>query len=160
MIDSGTYHRPDLEHFHIICTDPDEDDRQLIVSISSIVDGEIYDAACVLDYYEHKFIKHPSFVKYDFAKIAYRKHLLRKLAIGAARPYPPDVDNEVFQKVLEGIDVSDHVEPAVHRYYHKRKNTVAGATNPKAAPARSECLDFRYRAESAAPRKAIPASST
>tara|TARA_R110001599_G_scaffold57492_1_gene157972 strand:+ start:945 stop:1430 length:486 start_codon:yes stop_codon:yes gene_type:complete len=127
LIESGTYHRPDLRHFHVVCTDPDEDGRQLIVSISTINGGQHYDNACVLESHEHKFIKHPSFVKYAYAKITYRSQLLKKLANKKAKPYPPDLNNQTFQKVLNGIDTSEYIEPKARAYYHSRKQAVDAA---------------------------------
>ncbi len=160
LIKSGTYHRSDLRHFNIVCTDPDEKDRQLIVSISSIKDGQEYDPACVLDDHEHRFIRHPSFVKYEFAKIAYRRQLLRKLDNKTALPYPPSLTEEVFKKVLKGIDVSEFVEPRFRDHYHRSLLCSGQANRLRTAPSRPRCADFRYRPPSADPGETLTASPT
>ena len=68
LIPSGPSHDPGRMHLHVVCTDPDNDGCQLIVSICTKINS-LCDPSCTLQPHEHPFLTKESYVLYRNAEI-------------------------------------------------------------------------------------------
>lgn len=115
LIPSGTFHDPDKKHLHIICTDPDKDGKQLIVSVSSRTNAPC-DETCLLHPHEHAFLKRESYVFYSKAKIIEHSSLVNGVT---ARLFIPkdDVNGQTFLKITQGICNSIQTPKKIKEYF-------------------------------------------
>lgn len=112
-----------VNHLHFICSDPTfypitNDERVLVVNISSVKEHAYCDHTCILDTGDHPFIKHPSFVYYREAIIASCERLSFGVETGALTPHAPCGDH-VLERILHGFSVSQDVKRKVLRFYQK-----------------------------------------
>lgn len=68
LIPSGPSHDPDRKHLFIVCTDPCEEGKQLLVGVTTWVNDQC-DDACILEPHEHEFLNRKSFILYRAARI-------------------------------------------------------------------------------------------
>lgn len=112
-----------VNHLHFICSDPTfypatNDERVLIVNISTLKEHAYYDRTCILDRGDHPFIKHPSFVYYREALISSRERLSFGVETGVLTPHDP-FEEHVIEKVLHGFSISQDVKYKVFRFYER-----------------------------------------
>lgn len=112
------------EHLHVVCNDPvhypiNDSQSVLVVNVSSVKFGVPHDDTCILNVGDHTFIKHESYIVYKAATIWRLDNIARKISDGALRTYREDVNDPVFQRILAGFDISDHVSMDNHRFWKK-----------------------------------------
>lgn len=115
LIPSGPVNDPDRPHLHIICTDPDDNGDQVVVSVCS-KRNPTDDPTCILQKYEHRWLRREYFVDYRFSK----KWAGEKLERGVeANLFQPDADLnlQTFLRVLRGILASPNTPPLLKAYY-------------------------------------------
>lgn len=56
-------------HLHVVCTDPCKANKSVVLTISTIKDGQWHDPTVIIDIGTHKFIKAKSFVHYAYAQV-------------------------------------------------------------------------------------------
>lgn len=101
LIVSGPRHDPERKHLHVICTDPDETGHVVLVPICSVPKGP-HDTTCILQHYEHRFLKKPSFIQYAHADL----HKVEALASGIQKKIidqDDDLNGQSFLRVVAGI---------------------------------------------------------
>jgi len=125
LIPSGPSHDPDRKHLHIICTDPDECDEQLLVSVCSVRD-DLYDRTCVLLPHEHEFLRKKSFVYYAKATILDQGSLSEGLERRKFDPHE-DLNSQTFLRVTRGILISKRSTPRVKQFYQLSLDRLATA---------------------------------
>lgn len=113
-----------VDHLHVICNDPvhyaiDGCDCVLAVNISSVRSGVPFDSTCILKVGDHRFVHHDSYVVYEKAVIWKVGNIDRYIEAGSIKPYPEDMPDEVFKRILQGFDISDEVEPRAQRFCNK-----------------------------------------
>lgn len=115
LIPSGPSHDPDRLHLHIICTDPDADGKQLIVSMCTKANAP-FDDTCILQKHEHTFLKHESYVLYRKAKIILQSALVNGVN---AKLFVPkdDVNGQAFLKITNGICASPQTAKKIKSYF-------------------------------------------
>lgn len=119
LIPSGPTHDPDRLHLHIICTDPDDHGRQLVVSCNSIK-SDRFDRTCLLYAYEHPNISHPSYIAYRHADIVTHERLI----VGVRREYfhpKKDLNSQTFLRVTKGIVTSPETTPRIKNFFFENK---------------------------------------
>lgn len=104
LIPSGPSSDVNRRHLHVICTDPDENGNQLIVSICTKINN-LCDDACTLQEYEHPFLNHESYVFYRKAKIITSDALAKGVTERLFEPRE-DFNRQTFLRILKGICVS------------------------------------------------------
>ena len=111
---SGTYHNPDQKHLHIVCTDPDDQGRVVLVPVTTWT-NDLCDGTCILLEHEHPWLWKPkSYILYrkvDFFEVA---ALERGLANGALEEQEP-CNGQVFLRVRNGLCNSPHTPRKVKR---------------------------------------------
>jgi hypothetical protein len=121
LIPSGPVHDPDRKHLFVLLTDPietpDVQDKQvLLVNIATVPNGLPYDATCIIQPAEHRFIKHESYVFYAKARIEAANALLRGVKSGQFIPHDI-MDHALVQRISDGLRQSPHTSPKILRFY-------------------------------------------
>lgn len=112
---SGTYYDPDKLHLHIICTDPDDDGKVVLVSITSWT-NDLCDSTCTLLRHEHPWLwKEKSWVCYRTADFHEVTALERGLTEGKIEAQE-NCNAQVFLKVRNGLCNSPHTPRKIKRY--------------------------------------------
>lgn len=111
------------EHIFFICNDPVfyprlTKDCFLAVNLTSICHEIEHDPTCVLGVGDHPFVRHPSYIFYRRAEILGADTIIQQVASGDIRTHEP-CEEETFQRILDGFDISPHVTPKVRSYYQK-----------------------------------------
>jgi hypothetical protein len=120
LIPSGPVDDPDRKHLFICLTDPGGTERDvLLVSISTVVPGQPFDATCRLYAGDHPFIRHDSFVSYRSLRVEIAQRLTSGVASGVLVPREP-LDPGVFARVCKGVEQSRSVAPKFLIYFRER----------------------------------------
>lgn len=100
----GEYKR----HLRIIITDADEENRHVVVSVTTLKFPPKQDISCILKAGDHPFIKHKSIVDYKYTRIMssmeIREGLRRGLLIKKE-----EVRCSVLVRIIEGAKHSIHI---------------------------------------------------
>lgn len=100
----------------MVCNDTDANGRNLIVSISSVpTDGRPYDATCILEAHEHRWLTHQSFVAYRFAELEEAAKLQNGLQLGVIQQ-EVDMNGQSFLKVVNRMCQSPETPRKIKRY--------------------------------------------
>ena len=102
-------------HLFAVMNDPCQDGLCLLLMVTSIKEGRLFDSTCVLNVGDHEFIKHPSYIVYRLAYTAKATHIgnmVDKLL------YIPkdDWDAAVFNRIASGIYASDQTSRGMSKY--------------------------------------------
>ncbi|ROT94033.1 hypothetical protein EB810_13185 [Altererythrobacter sp. FM1] len=115
LMPSGPANDPWRKHLHIICTDPDEEGRQLLVPICSIR-NDFYDRTCELWAGAHSTVHHPSYVAYRHAALG--RHDLLRIRVEERVLVPrEDLNGQDFLRVTRGITISKHTPGKIKAHY-------------------------------------------
>ena len=101
LIPSGPAHNLDLKHLHVVCTDPDANGNQIIVSITTWR-NEQCDDTCIMDAYMHPFLTHKSYVLYSRARIEASSVLEKGLAQNVFEARQA-MNRQAFFRIRNGI---------------------------------------------------------
>lgn len=116
LIPSGTIETPDKKHLFIIMTKVCQEGHHLVVSVSSVKDGLRHDSTCELGIGSHPFITKPSFILYARAE-RLRSNLLAKCVEGWVYTPRERLDDAVFERVCDGVEISPYTPRWVKRYF-------------------------------------------
>lgn len=117
LVPSGTTERPDLKHLFILLNDPHgEEQKVLIVSISTIREGRHYDGACRLFAGDHPFIRVDSWVVYAKARIETSSDLVKGVAQQVLIQHEP-MPGEVFARICQGVLDSRHTPRYLKEFF-------------------------------------------
>ena len=114
LIVSGPRQDPLRKHLHVVCSDPDDDGRTVIVAICSLTEPH-HDQTCVLAKGDHEFIVQESYVFYAKAKITTVKALEAGIEQKVMEQYE-DLRLHSFLKVAAGICRSPHTPRGVKKF--------------------------------------------
>lgn len=114
LIPSGPTADPDRKHLFVVCTDPCENNQQVLVPISS-VRSRLCDQTCLLQPHEHPFLRRESFVFYRQTRIEAHQVLLDGVAQSLFEPRD-DMNGQTFLRVFNGICRSSQTPRRVKRY--------------------------------------------
>lgn len=115
LIMSGPRHDRERRHLHVVCCDPDENGKLVIVSICSKEDAGWHDATTVLQPHEHPWLKHDSYVFYTKAVVVACEALEKGVEQGVMETHDP-MNAQVFLKVTKGICKSPHTPRKVKNF--------------------------------------------
>lgn len=101
LIPSGPSHNPELRHLHIVCTDPDTNGRVVLVSVTTL-SNNLCDQTCVLQPYDHEWLRHPSYVLYRKARFEHAKDLDEGIRSGSLE-VRSDINSAAFLRVFKGL---------------------------------------------------------
>lgn len=116
---SFTIHIPETGphgHLFVILTNTCKDGDNLIVPVCSIRAGRAYDPTCSLGVGDHDFLRHPSYVAYNFLKRENAANLVKKVADGVVA-YKGIMADPVFARICAGVELSDDASPVHQRYF-------------------------------------------
>jgi hypothetical protein len=106
LIPSGPQLQEDLRHLFIILNEPFEDQRVLLVNVTSYrATLKNQDKTCLLLPGEHPFIKTKSIVFYQKAMLQMSQKLIDGVASGKLIQHQP-VSDAVFERIVQGLFVS------------------------------------------------------
>lgn len=114
FVKSGTYHRPDLEHLHVVCTAPDPQGAQVLAPICKLTNSSC-DPACRLERREHPFLTKPSYIMYNKALLLSQEEIVEKFKAGELTP-DEDMNGQTFLRVVGGLCKSEHTPRKLKRY--------------------------------------------
>ena len=115
LIPSGPSHDPGKLHLQVICTDPDANGRQLLVSVCTKINN-LCDAACTLQAHEHPILTKESYVFYRKAEIVQQSALANGVAAKLLFP-KEDMNGQTFLRITKGICTSIHTPRKIKRYF-------------------------------------------
>jgi len=114
----------DTHHLFIQMTDPlGEDNKILLVNVSSINMETYHDETCILNAGDHPFITHPSYIRYDKARI----EPVQKIEDAVQRSifFPRGILSEaVFVRVVQGFRDSPRVARNILRFLEEDQNAI------------------------------------
>jgi len=121
LVPSGPVNDPDRKHLFVLLTDPieapDFEGKQvLMVNIASVPNGLPYDATCIIQPAEHRFIKHESYVFYAKARIEAADKLLRGVKSGQLTAHDL-MGHALVQRISDGLQKSPHTTPKIWHFY-------------------------------------------
>jgi hypothetical protein len=117
LIPSGSADDPNRKHFFICLTDPVGNSREaLLVSASTLKEGEPFDPACKLFPGDHPFIKRESYIAYRFAAIYAAGKLENGVAKGLFVPLD-SLDGAIYARVCQGLEASRFLAPRFLEFY-------------------------------------------
>lgn len=90
------------KHLHVVIVDPDENGSCIWVNICSVQENVYYDESCEFVGGEHKFIKHHSYVAYNFMFYVHSVHVERMVRLNAFMK-EEDLKPRFLQKILDGL---------------------------------------------------------
>ncbi|WP_432284133.1 hypothetical protein SLT36_20295 [Aminobacter sp. BA135] len=111
----------DGQHLYVIMTNPCDQGKSLLVSISSIKDGRFHDPACIIEVGEHPFVTKRSFVEYRLSRIIRCDHIAKCVAGWVFTP-KAGVSDELFAKIEAGIEASDFTPKLVTTYHQANRH--------------------------------------
>jgi hypothetical protein len=114
LIPSGPSHDPGRMHLFVICTNPCDEGNQVIVPIDSWINS-LCDPTCIVNAYEHRFIRKKSFVLYRKARIENQLTLLDGIDQGYFTPHD-DFNGQTFLKIKNGLCKSNQTPRKVKLY--------------------------------------------
>jgi hypothetical protein len=114
LIPSGPAHDPERRHLHVVCTDPCQNGKQVIVSITTWTNS-LCDATCILQAHEHEWLRHQSYVFYRKARIEAATTLDNGVQQGIFEQQG-DVYEQTFLRILNGICASPQTPRKVKQY--------------------------------------------
>jgi hypothetical protein len=98
------------DHLKIIVSDPAKDpDNLLIVSVTTFREGKFHDPSCFLSPGDHPFIKHESYIGFQFAKIRSNADLDRLLGSGGIILEDDQISEAVLERIHHGASVSEFI---------------------------------------------------
>ncbi|CAN7432153.1 hypothetical protein [Rhizobium sp. LjRoot254] len=115
LIPSGPENDPGRRHLHVVCTDPDGDGNQLIVSITTWTNN-LCDAACIIQPHEHAWLRHQSYVFYRKARIEAAATLDNGLRQGIFEQLA-DMNAQTFLRIRNGVCSSQQTPRKIKRYF-------------------------------------------
>ncbi|WP_426239383.1 hypothetical protein [Pararhizobium sp. DWP1-1-3] len=105
----------EVHHLFAVMNGPCGEKQCLIINVTTIKAGKSHDTSCVLEAGAHPFIKHPSFLLYRLAQITRAAHIGNMID----KKYyltREDWDAGVFQRIVDGIRISDDTSGRIIRY--------------------------------------------
>lgn len=105
----------EIPHLFVVLNDPCVDGLCLLVMVSSIREGRVHDATCILDDGDHPYIDHPSYIVYRLADTMPAARISKLVEL---KYYDPRVnmDPAIFARVLDGLFKSDETKQRVIKY--------------------------------------------
>jgi len=98
------------DHLKIIISDPVKDpDNLLIVSVTTFREGKFHDPSCFLNSGDHQFIKHDSYIAFQFAKTRSNTDLDRLHGSGGIILEDDQISEAVLKRIHQGAAVSDFI---------------------------------------------------
>lgn len=111
-------------HLHVICNDPIHYlihgcECVLVVNITTVYPAPAYhDPACILHAGDHSFIQHSSYVYYADAIVWKVPNVISREQSGELIQHA-DMDEKVFQRVLDGFELSDFTPGKALKFYRQ-----------------------------------------
>lgn len=114
LIPSGPSHDLARKHLFVVCTDPDTDGLQALVSVSTRI-NDLCDSTCLLQPHEHPFLSAVSFVFYRRARIEANQTLVLGVERGVLVPRE-DMNSQTFLRIVRGFCRSPQTPPKIKTY--------------------------------------------
>ncbi len=121
LIPSGPVTNPDQLHLHVILTGVCENNRHLLVNISTIRDGAFYDSTCVIEPGEHPSVTKRSWVVYRRATILHADHI-KKCVDGWSFKPTEAVPEGLFSRICDGVGASSFTPRDMKQYFVANKS--------------------------------------
>ena len=115
LIPSGPSHDPDRLHLHVICTEPDSEEQQLLVSICTKINN-LCDSACTVMVHEHPSLTRESYVLYRKAEIVKQSALANGVAANLLIPRE-DMNGQTFLRITKGLCLSAQTPRKIKQYF-------------------------------------------
>lgn len=111
----------DGQHLYVVATNPCDEDKALLVSLSSVKEGRFHDPSCVIEVGEHPFVTKRSFVEYRVSRILRCDHVVKCVAGWVFTP-KAEVSDALFGKIEAGIEASDFTPKLITTYYRANRH--------------------------------------
>lgn len=114
LIPSGPSHDPGRVHLFVVCSDPCEQQKVVLVPFATYT-NDLCDQTCLVFAGEHPFVRHKSYVLYRNARIVGCEEISRGIANGALRVHD-DLNGQTFLKVKNGLCRSLYTPRKIKNY--------------------------------------------
>lgn len=115
LIPSGPSTDPERRYLFVICTDACPESKHLLVPLATYR-NEYCDSTCILEPYEHPFIRVKSFVLYRSSRVEFVDTLQKGVNDGILVPREP-VNKQTFLRIAKGICRSRGTPQKIKSYY-------------------------------------------
>lgn len=99
--------------FVVILEVVNDTDRTILFPIDTIYEDAYYDQTTPLAPGDHDFVKNPSYIDYSWGRIETKATLDKMISDKVARRRNPPVDQELFERICDGIRKSNHTPMGV-----------------------------------------------
>jgi hypothetical protein len=98
------------DHLKIVISDPSKDPNNLlIVNVTTYREGKFHDPSCFLNSGDHPFIKHESYVAYQYAKTRSNRDLDRLHSSGSIILEDEQISDSVLERIHLGAASSEFI---------------------------------------------------
>lgn len=109
--------RSDLKHLFVLLNDPaTQEQKVVIVNLSSLKKGQAFDPACPLYPGDHPFVTRDSYVVYAFARIVAASQLVEGVRQGRLVPMEA-MEARLVDRICQGLLESRHTPLKVKAFY-------------------------------------------
>lgn len=129
LIQSGTYHDPEVKHLFIVCSNPSEAGEVVLATVSSWK-NDLCDSTCILETGCHPFVRRKSHILYRKSRIETVDALAKGVASKEIVSLDP-ADKTLLERITHGVIASEHTPRKVKALM---KKLMRGATQtPRSA---------------------------
>lgn len=122
LVVSGPNHDPNRKHLFVLLTHGlGEDERILMVSVSTFDSALPCDTSCVIEAGEHPFVRHRSWIRYDRPKYLPAAKILRAVESGVFIPRDP-VSDALYERICDGLMRSPFAAPGDRAFLAWHRN--------------------------------------
>jgi hypothetical protein len=119
LIETNLYEdgSPKAHLFVVILETHKNNDKTIIIPLCTIRANRYYDDTVVILPGEHDFVTDPTFADYYEARIVTEEQLDEMIQNGIARIRRPDLSEDLYNRIRDGIRRTDNIHPFIESHY-------------------------------------------
>lgn len=106
------------KHLYVVLTEADDSGMHVMANITSIDPDILHDKSCCLAAGEHPFIKHDSYVAYEFAMVRQGSHVDKQAELGVY-VQKEDASDELVEKIRAALKKSPFAKRGIKDDFDK-----------------------------------------
>lgn len=112
------------KHLYVVVTHEDDNGMHILINVTSIESDIAHDPTCCLAAGEHRFIKHASYVAYNFAIQRHKNFVDKQVALGNFIAHD-NASGDLVTKICSGIKKSSFTKRGIKDDYDAALRAVA-----------------------------------
>lgn len=106
------------KHLYVVLTEADDSGMHVMANITSIDPDIPYDKSCCLAADEHPFVKHDSYVAYEFAMVRHGSHVDKQMELDVYIQ-KENASDELVEKIRAGLKKSPFAKRGIKDDFDK-----------------------------------------